>query len=260
LIERIGALELNVDATNAQLRATQTQLKDTRTELNAQLSLVQDPRLSYFSAAMSGSRGSRHSAASKQIKEAYGRVCLFCGSNEGVTLAHLVAGNPVVNYGVFGPPKYVDPFDYRSARNFIFLCGTSGQKGTCHNEYDSYLIGMVPLPLGGGANQCQLICLRPDFEKYKELNNKTILMREPHPYRRILTWRNRKCLLEHGGLCSGGVIQNALRACDLSEMANSVSNDDSNSDDADSDSTHIDNADSDYVDPDYVDGMPVKSV
>ena len=239
----------------------------TRTQLNAQLRLVQDPRLSFFSMAMPGSKGS-HSTASKQIKKTYGLKCLFCGSDEAVTLAHLVAGNADVNYSPFGKPNYRDALDVKSPRNFILLCGTFGKRGSCHNEFDNYLIGMVPVPLAvplavpleEGASHCTLICLRPTFEKYEELNNKIITVLEPHPYRRLLAWRNRKCLLEHGRLCSDNDIQNALRACDLSEIANSINDGDADNDDADSDSAHSDNADSDSVDPDYEDGVPVNSV
>ena len=256
MTERIGALEVEVNATRTELEATQTELEAiqteleaTQTRLNTQLSLSQDHRLFFFSTAMPRSKGS-HSAASKEAKSLYGSQCLFCGSDEGVTLAHLVAGNPDVDYSAFGPPKYLPNFDYRSVRNFIPLCGTRGQKDTCHDEFDNYFIGVVPVPVGGGANQCKLLCLRPNFPKYRELNNKTISFRNPHPYRRILAWRNRKCLLEHGRLRSDGDIQNALRACDLSEIANSICDGDNNNDDADTD----------YVDPDYEDGMPVKSV
>ena len=111
------------------------------------------------------------------------------------------------------------------------FCVALRQEGTCHNEFDKYLIGVIPIPLGLEGNQCTLLCLRPGFAKYEQLNNKIISVQEPHPYRRILAWRNRKCLLEHGRLCGDDVIQNALRACDLSEIANSVhnSNSDSNS-------------------------------
>lgn len=228
--ERIGALEVELNAT--------------RTELKTQISLAQDPRLSFFSSAMPGSNG-RHSEASRQIKKIYDK-CLFCGSKVELSLAHLVAGNSVVNYSVFGKPRYLDDLDVKSPRNFILLCGTKGKNGTCHNEFDNYCIGMIPAPLGGEANQWTLLCLRPDFAKYKELNNKTIVTQEPHPYRRLLAWRNRKCITEHGHLCSD-VITNALRSCDLSETANSISNGDSDDHD-------------DSMEPDDMDGNPVKSV
>ena len=262
----VSVLKERIDALAVEVNATRIELDATKTQLNTQLSLSRDPRLFYFSTVMPGSKGS-HSTVSRQIKSLYGPQCMFCGSNEGVTLAHLVAGNPAVDYSPFGPPKYRPDFDYRSVRNFILLCGTRGEEGTCHNEFDNYLIGMVPEPLGEGGNRCTLLCLRHDFAKYEELNNKSILVRDPHPYRRLLAWRNRKCLLEHGRLCSGDVIQNALRACDLSEIANSVDNSDSDSDDADTDSAGgddvaVDNVGGDTVDADEVnsDVAPVKSV
>jgi len=198
---------------------------------------------------MPGSKGS-HSTASRQIKQSYGGKCLFCGSNAGVTLAHLVAGNSDVNYSVFGKPTYIDDLDVRSVRNFIPLCGTHGMDGSCHNEFDNYLIGVVPIPLGEGPNNCRLICMRPAFAKYEELNDKIIEVIEPHPYRRLLAWRNRKCLLEHGRYRTT-VIENTLLACDLSENANSLNNGDSDDDDAGSSNLEGD-------DDDYVGGVPVK--
>ena len=230
-------------------------MNSTRTQLNAQQRLVQDHRLSFFSVAMPGSKGS-HSTAQKQITKSYGTTCLFCGSNAGVTLAHLVAGNRDVNYKVFGKPTYIDDLDVKSARNFIPLCGTHGMEGSCHNEFDNYLIGVVPNPLGEVSNQCKLICMRPSFAKYEELNDKIIVVMEPHPYRRLLAWRNRKCLLEHGRYCTT-IIENTLLACDLSENANSVNNDDSDDDD-DAGSIEGNDAGSNEVDLDYVDGVPVK--
>ena len=236
------------------------QLDSTLTKLNAQRRLVPDPRLSYFSLRYF-SVTMPHSTASKQIAKSYGQKCLFCGSTAGVTVAHLVAGNADVNYSVFGKPTYIDDLDVKSVRNFIPLCGAIGMEGSCHNEFDNYLIGMVPIPLGEGSNQCTLICLRPSFAKYKELNNKIISVLEPHPYRRLLAWRNRKCLLEHGQYCSVG-IENILGACDLSENANSVNSGDSDddADNAGSGNSEGDEVGSNEVDHDYVDGVPVKSV
>ena len=196
---------------------------------------------------MPKSKGS-HSTASRQIKNTYGPICLFCGSNEGVTLAHLVAGNAYVDYSSFGIPTYREDLDVKSARNFIPLCGTLGMEGSCHNEFDQYLITVVHNPFGEAGNQYKIQCLRPDFAKYVELNHKIIVVKEPYPYRRLLAWRNRKCLLEHGHLCGNEVID-IVRAGDLSEIANSVNNDDLDNDDAESD----------IANGDYVDGVPVKS-
>ena len=238
LIGRIETLELELNTTQKQLNTTQ--------------GLIQDPRLSYFSRAMPKSKGS-HSTARKQIKNTYGQICLFCGSNVAVTLAHLVAGNEDVDYSAFGIPTYRDNLNFNSARNFIPLCGTLGMDGTCHNEFDQYLITVVHNPFGEAGNQYKLQCLRPGFAKYEILNQKIISVKEPYPYRRLLAWRNRKCLMEHGHLCDNEV-RDIVQAGDLSEIANSI-NDGADGDDADSGSVHGDD-----VDIDYEYGMPVKSV
>ena len=49
------------------------------------------------------------------------------------------------NFGINN--RYVDELDSKSKRNFIPLCGTKGQAGTCHNEFDNYGITLLYNPL-----------------------------------------------------------------------------------------------------------------
>jgi hypothetical protein len=99
----------------------------------------------FFSNAMPKSSG-KHSDASNTIRTEYGGRCLFCGTI-GATLAHLLAGNSAVNYASFGCPKYRDDLKIKSPRNFIPLCGSHGQIGTCRNEFDCYKMSLLFNPL-----------------------------------------------------------------------------------------------------------------
>ena len=61
-------------------------------------------------------------------------------------MAHLISEiDPTsdVNLDVFGPPQYHDAIDVKSPRNFLRLCGTKGMKGTCHDSFEFFRLGLL---------------------------------------------------------------------------------------------------------------------
>lgn len=180
-----------------------------------------DERLFYFSTAMAASSG-KHSAASKAIKTKYKHKCLFCGS-ANPTLAHLVAGNSHVDYSLFGTRNgYKSDLDVKSQRNFIPLCGTLGEIGTCYHEFDTYKMSLLYDPL---SQEYRVFCLDSKFAKYDEVNNKVIPVDTDFPpYRRLLAWRARKCVNEHACLL-GDKGEQLLEYAMFSEISRSVKND-----------------------------------
>lgn len=173
---------------------------------------------------MPGSSG-RHSQASKIIDETYGKTCIFCGESTGnVTKAHLIAGNKMIDYTPFGIPTYKDDLDVKSARNFLPLCGTEGQEGTCHNEFDKFLMSLLYDPFSG---KYSIFCFNTKFSKYTQCHGKEVAVNESFPpYRRILAWRFRKCIQEQQYLIRPEDIDNLLRKCEFSEKSKSVADED----------------------------------
>jgi hypothetical protein len=158
-----------------------------------------DSKLTYFGDDMSRSGKSddsktrkKKTAVRQSVKSNYGDACLFCGTDEGVTCAHIVADTPSKSYEEFGKlGGYKDDLDVKSVRNFIPLCGTKGELGTCHNEFDTFGITLLYNPL---TTNYVIGCLNQDFKPELELNLKDIAIKGAvKPYRRLLAWRAKYC-------------------------------------------------------------------
>lgn len=110
-------------------------------------------------------------------------------------MAHIVPGANGVDYSPFCE-GYSTPLDVKSARNFLPLCGTEGIYGTCHDEFDKFRITLLYNPLRGVYT---IFCLDLANSPKADLHLTDINV-DPDfpPYRRLLAWRTRKCLLEHG--------------------------------------------------------------
>jgi hypothetical protein len=181
-------------------------------------SISVDERLSFFSVAMPPSSG-KHSNASKAIDNNYGKRCLFCGDTTNISKAHIVAGNHLVNYSCFGKPTYKDDLDCKSPRNFLPLCGTLGAFGTCHDRFDKYLVTLLYNAIN---NTYYIYCFDPSWSRYSDLHRKVVTVPSNiQPYRRLLAWRTRKCLLKHGSMVKTD-IDVILRLCNFSEESKSM--------------------------------------
>lgn len=196
---------------------SESEIAELRMEVNQLLSrdrLRGDRRLFYFGAAAPSSSG-KHSIADDCIDTFYGGRCVLCGTR-GATRAHLVSGSHATTYPEFGIPTYSDNLDVKSARNFIPLCGTLGQKNSCHDAFDKFCLTILFNPLG---NNYYCYCLNEQaFSNYNVLHMKTVAFHEDHkPYRRLLAWHARKCFNEHPYWVSGEDISRLQSAVDMSE-------------------------------------------
>lgn len=155
------------------------------------LNICLDPRLSYWSPAIPVNE-KRHSVVSKQLKHAYTGcvmnriICKLKGFTVPAKAAHIVANNSSINYAFFNYPKYADDLDPHCIRNYIPLCGTSGEADSCHNEFDQFLLTFIYNPM---QQNFQIASLRPGWRHY-DLNGASITFSH-QPYRRLLAWRSR---------------------------------------------------------------------
>lgn len=164
-------------------------------ELESRDTIRGDDRLAFFSRVVRST--GKHSVASGLIRGStvFGGRCAFCGTSNNITMAHIVPGANGVDYSPFCT-IYSSTMDVKSARNFLPLCGTEDIYGTCHDEFDKFRITLLYNPLRGVYT---IFCL--DLVNSPKANlHLTDINVDPAfpPYRRLLAWRTRKCLLEHG--------------------------------------------------------------
>jgi len=151
---------------NVTLETDNMLLKKEMEKLKMAQAMTQDPRLRYFGVSVSGSnsRSSRSDSSNEraaksekaarlrdvkaQVKNVFGPTptCFFCGTTEAITIAHIVSTGEDA-YDDFGSAnRYRNPLDVFSARNFIPLCGTLGQRDSCHDAYDKHLVAILHNP------------------------------------------------------------------------------------------------------------------
>ena len=187
-------------------------------KLEDRQSINVDPRLFYWSCVMPKSSG-KHTIADRAIDSFYGRKCLFCDDITNVMKAHLVAGNSSISYSLFCKPIYKDDLDVKSPRNFIPLCGTLGEPGTCHHEVDTYRLTLIYNPFD---RIYRVISFNPELSNHLFLHNKKVEVPEDcRPYTRLLSWRARKCLLEFGSNIDYDVME-IITSANLSEESQSM--------------------------------------
>jgi hypothetical protein len=142
LAEQKEELEATMAEQKEELEAKIEEQKATLDEQGAVLSNLIDPRLSAWNAGSSSSTSSNTSASVSSSRKAYKNrigVCMGCGINSNLTIAHIVSHRRRADintlFGIDG--NYIDEVDVESERNYLVLCGTFGQQGTCHNYFDS---------------------------------------------------------------------------------------------------------------------------
>lgn len=165
-------------------------------KLESRHKVATDNRLVFFTNMLKSS--GNHSAASDAIRasKVYNNCCAFCGTSENVNLAHIVPSNSAVNYSAFSVSNgYVSNLDVTSPRNFLPLCGSNGQKDSCCDEFEKFRITLLYQPF---RQVYTIFCLDLKHSPKAHLHLKDIAVDNNFPpYRRLLAWRARKCLLEH---------------------------------------------------------------
>lgn len=166
--------------------------------------------------------------------------CVICGKDESpgtlISVAHIVSST-MDDYSAFGVENgYKDNLDVFSVRNFMPLCGTHGEEGTCRDAIDKLLIH---IRYDSILRSYHVDCCLGAPESFREIGARALTTPPGwKPYLRLLAWRSRKCGTVYGFAPDFGRFEVMN---ELSENSNSVG-------DADSDGTDSDGADTDDVD------------
>ncbi len=194
--------------------------------LEEKIAVTQDDRLVFFSRVVRST--GRHSTASKLIRNSkvYQNSCAFCGDTTLVTVTHIVPGGNYIDYTPFSK-GYVSELDIKSPRNYLPLCGTLGSYGTCHDEFNKFRLTLLYRPF---ESRYTIFCLDLSESPKSRLHLKDIAV-DPDfpPYRRLLAWRTRKCLLEYGSKMTDKGEQ-LFELAKFSDHSKSVASDDDDDD------------------------------
>ncbi len=161
-------------------------------------------------------------ARARRSLNSFDRPCMFCGATINTTNAHIVAGNKTIDYSPFQPPHYKTELNVKSPRNFLRLCGTEGMYNTCYDEFDKFRITLLYNPF---EQAYVIFCL--DLVNSPKANlhgQRACVDKDYPPYRRLLAWRSRKCLLEHGS-CMEDKGARLLNLSKFSDVSRSVAGD-----------------------------------
>ena len=163
--------------------------------------IFSDKRVRMYDGSMKGSNISRKKDVG--VGEAvlgYWRQCLFCGAEATgtriITEAHIIGGVKGHDYSDFGSKAgYKLDLDVSCGRNYIPLCGTHGEEGSCHNEFDNFKCTLLWNPL---VQQYYIYCLQSCTEYIKSFHGKVVSIPQAFaPYRRLLATRAYKCGLQN---------------------------------------------------------------
>ena len=101
---------------------------------------AEDPNLKVFDETSGHKTVAPTDEMKTRIKQRY--RCAFCGARKTkempVTCAYLTKRSGKYDQG------FPVGFDLQSDRNFIYLCGTKGRVGTCHDGFDTHLLALLP--------------------------------------------------------------------------------------------------------------------
>lgn len=127
------------------------------------------------------------------------------------------------DYRPFGKGNgYKDELEVFSDRNYMPLCGTDGESGTCHDAIDKHLIHVVYNPL---TKSYHLVCAPAAPQHFHKLDGKLTPPPDWNPYRRLLAWRSIKCGTDYGFELN---LESFKTLNQLSENSNSVGDADTN--------------------------------
>ena len=202
--------ELRLAEQKEELEAKIEEQKAALDEQGAVLSNLIDPRLSAWNAGGSSSTSSNTSISVSSSRKAYKNrigVCMGCGINSSLTIAHIVSHRRSADintlFGIDG--NYIDEVDVESERNYLVLCGTHGQQGTCHNYFDNLHMSLYycrETDESGDASDeegvfkwyCSDVAISARMSRVwtaQEIGEK---------YVRLLNWRTLRTVLHHPGM------------------------------------------------------------
>lgn len=206
-------------------------LKEAFSVLKAENKICRDPRLAFYSGIIKSKNGS-HSNASEFHKRKY-ETCVFCGVAENLTMAHLITETSPdelevagVSMAYFNPPNYKTPLDTKSPRNFLRLCGTKGVRGSCHDLFDNFRLGLIYDP---ASQKHKIFSVDPNHDLHCKLIQ---LDPEQPPYSRLLSLRLKVTVIRFAAQL-GETALPLVDIADYSEEAKSVNRDVESDEDVD---------------------------
>ena len=108
--------------------------------------MAEMPLVQLYDESMKGSTV-RRSDRSGKANDHYWQQCLFCGTSDGISEAHIVNAVRDFDYTPHGTKGgYSSDLDVTSDRNYIPLCGTKGDGVSCHHHFDSYHVTILYQP------------------------------------------------------------------------------------------------------------------
>jgi hypothetical protein len=220
--------DLKLEQNRAELEQSKAELKkdfdlkleQNRAEFESRMQEVEsfvdslvDPRVKYWNANAESSTGSRDDIDAekkhdKLLVKSFDR-CMGCGRTEldrKLSVAHIICdvGSrrrlEVDYYELFGTVGgYRDDVNPARKENFLLLCGSQGQKGTCHDLYDTLQISLYWDSLSGTYRWFRSYLkfvggCHPDDIATITWTTAQIGVK----YRRLLAWRTLRTILQPG--------------------------------------------------------------
>jgi len=199
----------------AELAEQKSAFEATLAEVKGIIDNLVDPRLKCWNQGSATSRGNA-SISTREIRRAVVNrmgVCMCCGTDgsvykqlgkcHGLTTAHIIADMKDLNV-LFGQDNgYKENIILECESNYLVLCGTQGQRGSCHDAYDNLELSLyfnkevdryVWMMNDGGDTW-----LKADgsIERLGTLDSSVI----GYKYARLLNWRTIRTLLQPGTQC-----------------------------------------------------------
>ena len=122
------------------------------------------------------------------------------GRNSGLTVAHIVPNMPQINV-LFGTDNnYKDNITIECESNYLVLCGTQGQNGSCHNEYDNF---QMSLYYNKDTDRYEWV-MNDGRREWTKVDGSVLIPSVLDPaqvgrkYARLLNWRTIRTLLQPG--------------------------------------------------------------
>ena len=210
LAEQKEELEATMAEQKEELEAKIEEQKATLDEQGAVLSSLIDPRLSVWNDGGSSSTSTSTLKSVSSSRRAYRNqigVCMGCGIDSDLSIAHIVSHRRSADintlFGIDG--DYIDDVDVESERNYLVLCGSHGQQGTCHNYFDNlqmslyYCSGAESDESGYASDEegvfkwyCSDVAISARMSRVwraQEIGEK---------YARLLNWRTLRTILQPG--------------------------------------------------------------
>jgi hypothetical protein len=148
------------------------------------------------------------------------QACIVCGAQFKLTDVHIVTARKDVDYSAFGTAGgYVNDLNVKCPRNFLRLCGTLGEKGTCHDAFDHYHLTIVFNPF---QRKFFVWCLNRSLPQHEFDGKEVNFKKSSIPYRRLLSWRSRYCMQANASMLVGKDLQNLRQLTKFSEASRSL--------------------------------------